>query len=66
MLQGTWVVGYGWESTVLCFWTWKALGWVGNLWQRGGGGVWQESTQDGVAWGEVVEVLCFRKMGNVM
>lgn len=41
--------------------------WVGwEICQRAADGVWQESTQDVVAWGEAMEALCFRKMGDVM
>lgn len=47
-----------------------ALG-LGKRWDAweicrgGGGGVGQESSQAVATWGEVVEKLCLRKMGNV-
>ena len=65
VLQGGWILGYDWGSTVLFFWPWKALGCVGDL-GGGGGGMGQESSEAVATWGEVVEMLCFRKMGNMM
>lgn len=29
--KGAWGMGSGWGNAVLCFWAWKALGWVGDL-----------------------------------
>ena len=39
---------------------------VWEIWGGGGGGMGQESSEAVATWGEVVEMLCFRKMGNMM